>query len=295
MTAYLTTNSKSGAIRRWRSISVGEIPAIPKQQDLENASFLDSAIPEKNGKIVLSTVEEIDEEPIPANVKNQRHIEKLEFKNDSARIIDTTPENEQDRAEITTRVQDLKFYSKSNSSSISCDLTSTTISRSASSATLSSVADMTFKNNSREPALLAPEIEEQGVLKILQALTAEERQAIPDCNMPLRHLRAEKGDVAKAIHKCKSTLAWRKSFGVDDIISCFNKNDSTNTSQAKLATQEELRAILLKENETAKVYVRGRDKVSTFSGSTSVLEYTCGVLNVLFSLKSDRMDDLSCI
>lgn len=45
---------------------------------------------------------------------------------------------------------------------------------------------------SKEVHLLDPSVEQQGAKDVLAALTPDERDAIPDPNMPLRHFRAEK-------------------------------------------------------------------------------------------------------
>jgi len=97
--------------------------------------------------------------------------------------------------------------------------------------------------------LLDPLIEHQGVKDMLAALSKEETAAMPDPNMPLRHFRAEKGNLQKAIRKIKDTLAWRKEFQVDKIIHCMDADGD-----------EEFRSILLHENETGKMYSRGIDK-----------------------------------
>jgi len=91
------------------------------------------------------------------------------------------------------------------------------------------------------------EVESEQVQEIMAALTASEIESLPDAYMVLRHLRAEKGNVSDAIDATKRTLSWQKEFGVKDIKTCIGHN-------------EELEAILRKENETGKLYVRGHDK-----------------------------------
>ena len=63
------------------------------------------------------------------------------------------------------------------------------------------------------------------------------------------------GDVAKAITKIKNTLRWRKEFQVDKIVSAL-EDDAKGTPKSG----EDFAAILRKENETGKIYVRGYDK-----------------------------------
>jgi hypothetical protein len=43
-----------------------------------------------------------------------------------------------------------------------------------------------------EPNLLDSEVEKKGAKDVLEALTEEEKTALPDPNMPMRHFRAEK-------------------------------------------------------------------------------------------------------
>jgi hypothetical protein len=100
-----------------------------------------------------------------------------------------------------------------------------------------------------EPRLLDAEVEEKGVRDILEALTEEEKSQLADPNMPLRHFRAEKGNTELAITKIKATIKWRREFEVEKIKNCFEKDGDP-----------EMRAIIEKENETGKMYVRGYDK-----------------------------------
>eukprot|EP00980_Cylindrotheca_fusiformis_P002730 scaffold629_cov140-Cylindrotheca_fusiformis.AAC.7 len=84
---------------------------------------------------------------------------------------------------------------------------------------------------------------------------------LSDDFMPLRHLRAEKGNVPKAIESIQRTLKWRKEFHVDAIATCLQKEqeDIDNATPANMG-EEDLAAIIRKENETGKLYVRGHDK-----------------------------------
>jgi len=91
--------------------------------------------------------------------------------------------------------------------------------------------------------------EVEGVNEIIAALTLEEQESIADEHMPIRHYRAEKGDTKKAIDSIKLSIAWRKEFGVTDLVQCFERNGNS-----------ELANVIRKENETGKMYVRGHDK-----------------------------------
>jgi len=123
-----------------------------------------------------------------------------------------------------------------------------------------------------EPPLLDPQDEERGVEEMLKALTEEERALLADESMAIRHFRAEKvtrsvkqwfydcfslilhaflftqGVLVKAIASLKATLKWRQEFEVDRIKRCMESDDD-----------EEMKAIMMQENETGKIYVRGYD------------------------------------
>jgi hypothetical protein len=163
-------------------------------------------------------------------------------------------------------------------------LFTTNVSRSTSTATMSTLSDSNHttsingshngsvastSHRSREPRLLPQHVEDAGVDEIMRALSDAEREALSDANMPLRHFRAEKGDVAKAVAKCKSTLAWRQTFGVKHIISSFNEEDSGESKDEKdqegKQKRQGFKKMLLEECTTGKVYVRGRDKVRHYA------------------------------
>jgi len=93
------------------------------------------------------------------------------------------------------------------------------------------------------------EEESAGLKQILDALTDEEKADFPDPNMPLRHLRADKGDVIVATRKIKETLAWRKSFQVAKITNCLHDEGDEETIL--------LKKIIFEEGSTGKLYVRG--------------------------------------
>eukprot|EP00977_Amphora_coffeiformis_P008758 scaffold1984_cov162-Amphora_coffeaeformis.AAC.7 len=100
-----------------------------------------------------------------------------------------------------------------------------------------------------EPHLLDAEVEKKGVQAMMEDLTEEEKAALADPSMPMRHFRQEKGNTAKALEKLRSTLKWRKEFQVDKIVQCSQDGGDP-----------EIRKIIAKENETGKIYVRGYDK-----------------------------------
>ena len=99
--------------------------------------------------------------------------------------------------------------------------------------------------------------EQAGVQIILDALTPTERLHLADDRQPLRHYRAEKGDVQNAIRKIKSTIQWRQDFEVEDIKRCFDKDDVPFDDRKKL---DRLANIIAEENATGKIYCRGYDK-----------------------------------
>ncbi|KAL7539972.1 hypothetical protein ACHAWF_006559 [Thalassiosira exigua] len=101
--------------------------------------------------------------------------------------------------------------------------------------------------------------EAKGVEAIMNALTSHERLHLADDNMPLRHYRAEKGNLDEAIRKIKCTLKWREEFCVEDIKRCFDK-DVDDASPAKRGELNRLAQVIAHENETGKIYCRGYDK-----------------------------------
>ena len=102
--------------------------------------------------------------------------------------------------------------------------------------------------------------EESGVQKILSELTPHEYKYLADPNMPLRHYRAEKGNLSEAIRKIKSTLKWRKDFCVDDIKRCFDQDYIQSVSPEKQKQLNHMAEIISRENETGKIYTRGYDR-----------------------------------
>ena len=113
--------------------------------------------------------------------------------------------------------------------------------------------------------------EKLGVRTIRDALTSFELSSLSDDDMPLRHYRAEKGNVDEAIRKIKNTLRWRLEFGVEDIKRCFEYvaagGDGTSTKSRSSEEEEEharmrdLATAIAFENETGKVYCRGYDRM----------------------------------
>ena len=94
--------------------------------------------------------------------------------------------------------------------------------------------------------------ESKGCKLIRAALAPDERANLADDGMVLRHYRAEKGNVDSAITKIKSTIRWRREFGVADIVTCF---DDMNGDSLQL-----LRDTFREEAKTGKLYVRGHDR-----------------------------------
>ena len=122
-------------------------------------------------------------------------------------------------------------------------------------------------NTRSEPRMFDPEVEEKGSQAILAALTEEEIKSMPDANMPLRHFRADKGDVSKAIKRIKYALEWRQEFNVAQIITAAHPpgdgdGSSSNSSSSSSLSEEEkdIRKILKNEASTGKLYVRNHDR-----------------------------------
>lgn len=100
--------------------------------------------------------------------------------------------------------------------------------------------------------------EADGVASILRALTPRERASLADDDMPLRHYRAEKGNLKEAIRKIKCTLQWRAEFRVEDIKRCFDDRGDLSPEEQKERNQ--LAGTIARENETGKIYCRGYDR-----------------------------------
>lgn len=98
-----------------------------------------------------------------------------------------------------------------------------------------------------EKSRFDPIEEEQSVQEIMKTLSEKEKAQLADPAMPLRHLRANDGNLTKAIQSLQTTLQWRQTFGVDRIRSGMNGGD------------QEMETVLRRENETGKIYVRGYD------------------------------------
>ena len=75
-----------------------------------------------------------------------------------------------------------------------------------------------YDDSIQEPRMFDAQKEQEGCLKIIEALTPEELSIMPDANLPLRHFRADKGNTTKAIKRIKYALQWRKEFGVKHIL-----------------------------------------------------------------------------
>jgi len=86
---------------------------------------------------------------------------------------------------------------------------------------------------------------------ILSSLTEEEKEKMTsyDSNMPLRYLRAEKGNTETGIQRLKETLTWQDEFKVLSIKKCFSTNGDSK-----------MKEIIEFENSTGKIYCRGYDK-----------------------------------
>jgi hypothetical protein len=105
-----------------------------------------------------------------------------------------------------------------------------------------------------------PSIEYARVQQVIEALTEKERAQLADQRMPIRHLRAENGNVELAIHKLKAALQWRKDFQINHVLS----NDP------------EMRALIARENATGKIYVRGYDKQGHAMVYMRITRENCG-------------------
>jgi len=119
----------------------------------------------------------------------------------------------------------------------------------------SSSADICYIPN-KEPRMYDKEKEEKGFQQILAALTDDEKRSVAvDPNLIMRHYRADKGDVAKAIKRLKYAIQWRIDSKVDDMINAVHF-----TTEDCSEEQKKLRETLTTEGETGKVFARGYNK-----------------------------------
>jgi len=94
--------------------------------------------------------------------------------------------------------------------------------------------------------------EETGFNAIMDALSDEEKKSMSDANLCLRHFRADKGDLKKAIKRTKYAIKWRNEFEVDKIVNAIH-NPTTDEDR-------KLRSTMKHEGSSGKVYARGYDK-----------------------------------
>jgi hypothetical protein len=114
------------------------------------------------------------------------------------------------------------------------------------------------------------EEEDKGYIQIVNALSNDEKLKMSDGNLPMRHYRADKGDITKAIQRTKYAIQWREKFGVEKMLQAVHGDHYTsrrdhdvnihNGHDINEEEMKELRDIILKENETGKIYARGYDK-----------------------------------
>jgi hypothetical protein len=109
---------------------------------------------------------------------------------------------------------------------------------------------------SREPRTFDEETESLGVSQILNALSEEEIANMPDANLPLRHFRADKGNIQRAIVRTKYAIQWRQEFGVENIIKAIHDPIATKADPEL----QRIRDIIKHEASPGKMYVRNHDK-----------------------------------
>lgn len=110
-------------------------------------------------------------------------------------------------------------------------------------------------SENKEPRMFDAAIEEEGCKRIMEQLTEEEIDAMPDDNMPLRHFRADKGNVEKAVKRIKYAIQWRKDFGVEKILQAATSTNSDDDDNEL----KEIKKILMHESSPGKMYVRNHD------------------------------------
>lgn len=104
----------------------------------------------------------------------------------------------------------------------------------------------------KEKRLHDEQTEEEGCRKILEALTPEEIEDMSDENLLIRHYRADKGNIPKAIKRIKYAIKWRKDMKVKEMLKAAHNPETEE--------EHKIRNILMHEAETGKMFVRGYDK-----------------------------------
>ena len=99
------------------------------------------------------------------------------------------------------------------------------------------------------------------------SLSPAESEQLVDKFSIRRSLRAEKGVEKTAAKRLRKTLDWRASFGVEKLLRCFTGEYGDSERDIKA-----LEEVLLEENATGKIYVRGKDKC----GRACVIMRPCG-------------------
>eukprot|EP00934_Nitzschia_sp_Nitz4_P006607 Nitzschia sp. Nitz4//scaffold230_size58257//22057//23211//NITZ4_006479-RA/size58257-processed-gene-0.63-mRNA-1//-1//CDS//3329543244//6597//frame0 len=89
----------------------------------------------------------------------------------------------------------------------------------------------------------------QGVREMLSDLTPKEKAELTDPAMLIRHFRAEKGDVARALESLRSALQWRRDFDVSRLRTCMQEPQ-----------EKELQEMMFREDQSGKLYNRGVNK-----------------------------------
>ena len=160
-------------------------------------------------------------------------------KNSSTLTSATVPIDQDEVEEVNKRDEDI--LSVESSDAVGLDLSDDSRSSSSSSLTCSVKIDP-----SSDLAYHSQKEKDDCEFILQNRLTEEEVRSMPDKFMVVRHYRAEKGDVAKAVSAIHDTLKWRKDFRVHDIVHAFEMKN-------------EMSKVIHRENETGKVYVRGYD------------------------------------
>jgi hypothetical protein len=104
----------------------------------------------------------------------------------------------------------------------------------------------------KDPRKFDKTTEEEGYRQIIEALTPQEIQNMSDPNLPLRHFRADKGNIKKAIKRIKYAIQWRTQNKVDQMLQAAHHPITPEDHRT--------RQMLMTESQTGKMYVRGYDK-----------------------------------
>jgi CRAL/TRIO domain len=94
----------------------------------------------------------------------------------------------------------------------------------------------------------------QAVHAMRRQLSDDEKKDLTDPRMLIRHWRAEKGDLTRAMQTLREAFQWRKDYQLTALRVCMSAYPN------KVTGNKDYNAMMRLENATGKIYVRGTTK-----------------------------------